>query len=320
MNSAFDVQRHWLSLPEHINLGEVVDVAVDSADRVYLFNRGQVPVIVVDRDGNFLMGWGEGVFLKPHAIDIGPDDRVYCTDYMDHTVRVFSGDGKPVMTLGTPQVGSGFLSGKPFNQCTHSTVGPDGSIYVADGYGNARIHKFDPEGRLLLSWGDPGADAGQFIIPHNIGCDGDGMIYVADRENHRVQIFDANGRFEGQWPCYRAQGLFVSRSRDLCIVAEDCPSSQAPRGWPNVGSRVIITDRAGRIIHKIGAERPGHQGQAFIAPHGVAVNSFGDIFIADLSTSTWSRFYPDQPVPSDLTTVYKIAAVFGAVLPLRMKC
>ena len=91
------------------------------------------------------------------------------------------------------------MSGEPFHRCTHTALSPKGEIYVSDGYGNARVHKYTPDGKLLMSWGEPGTDPGEFNIVHNIVCDADGWVYVADRENHRVQVFDGNGKYETQW-------------------------------------------------------------------------------------------------------------------------
>ena len=91
------------------------------------------------------------------------------------------------------------MSGEPFNRCTHTALSPKGEIYVSDGYGNACVHKYTPDGKLMKSWGEPGTDPGQFNIVHNIAADADGWVYVADRENHRVQVFDGNGKYETQW-------------------------------------------------------------------------------------------------------------------------
>lgn len=299
------VDRCWPTLPSDLKMGEVVDTAVDQNGDVLLFNRGENPVIVVDQAGQFQRTWGQGIFTRPHAIDVAPDGRILCTDDTDHSVRIFSAEGDLLQTLGKPGTGSGFLSGNPFYKCTDATIGNDGSIYVCDGYGNAAVHKFDCDGNFLKSWGSPGTEPGQFIIPHNIGCDGDGLLYVADRENHRVQVFDSDGAFVMQWPVYRAQGLYVSRSHDLCIVTEDCPSREAPSGWSNVGARVLVTDRRGRILERFGANRPGHEGSAFIAPHGVSLGKSGDIYVADLAPSTWSRFFT-APVPEGLSSVMRI--------------
>src|SRR5499425_500639 len=112
------------------------------------------------------------------AVGIDKQDRVYAFNR-----------GKP-----TP-----YMSGEPFHRCTHTALSPQGDLYVSDGYGNSRVHKFAPNGTLLFSWGEPGTDPGQFNIAHNICCDADGWVYVADRENHRVQVFDGNGKFETQW-------------------------------------------------------------------------------------------------------------------------
>jgi sugar lactone lactonase YvrE len=100
--------------------------------------------------------------------------------------------------MGEPKKSSPFMSGKPFCRCTHSALAPNGDIYVSDGYGNAAVHKFSPDGKLLKSWGTPGTGPGEFNLPHNICCDAGGWVYVADRENDRVQIFDENGRYETQ--------------------------------------------------------------------------------------------------------------------------
>lgn len=309
-NNDFNVNRDWLHLPDGFELGQVSDVAIDSRDRVYLFNRGPHPVTIVDREGNLLDHWGAGIFNRPHGINVGPDDRVYCTDDMGNTVRVFTPEGKLLLMLGGHNRGSEPLSGKPFSGCTNTTIGPDGSIYVSDGYRNARIHKFDPNGRLLLSWGEPGSDEGQFLLPHDIGCDGDGMVYVADQANCRVQIFDRNGRYEGQWSCYSPLGLYVSRTRDLVIVGEDCHAPSAyPKNWLYAGSRVLLANRAGARIAGIGGPRPGCRDEEFMAPHGLDVNSFGEIFVADLADSTWSWFFPDQPKPDKLSTVQKLSPI-----------
>jgi DNA-binding beta-propeller fold protein YncE len=101
-----------------------------------------------------------------------------------------------LQTFGIPGKPAPYMSGEPFHRCTHTAFSPQGDLYISDGYGNSRVHKFSPNGKLLFSWGEPGTDPGQFNIPHNICCDSDGWVYVADRENHRVQVFDGNGRYE----------------------------------------------------------------------------------------------------------------------------
>src|SRR6476646_3379056 len=169
----YEPDDHWAKLPVGWSWMEVVAVATDAQDRVLVFSRGERPVIVFDRDGMFLRSWGEGLFARPHGITIGPDDSVYCTDDLDHTVRKFTSDGRLLLTLGTSGQPSdtgatsvdyrGILrSGLPFHFPTNVALSPAGELYVSDGYGNARIHKFAPDGRLLRSWGEPGHGPGQF--------------------------------------------------------------------------------------------------------------------------------------------------------------
>src|SRR5215510_5892531 len=195
----YRVVENWAKLPDGWEFRDVAAVAVDSKDHVYVFNRGQHPMMVFDREGNFLRSWGEGLFKRAHGIHIDADDTLYCTDDGDHTVRKCTPDGKVLLTIGVPDVPAAFMSGKPFNRCTHTALSPEGDIYVSDGYGNACVHKFSPNGKLLFSWGMSGSEPGEFNLPHNICCDAEGYVYVADRENHRVQVFDGKGKYQSQW-------------------------------------------------------------------------------------------------------------------------
>ena len=177
-------------MPTDYSWPETAGVATDKKDNVYVFNRGEHPMMVFDKDGKFLKSWGEGVFTRAHGVSRGPNDTLYCTDDGDHTVRQCTLDGKVLMTIGNPGNPSALFSGEPFNRCTHTATDPEtGDIFVTDGYGNSRIHKYSPDGNLLQSWGGPGTGEGEFNIIHNIATDKNGYIYICDRENHRVQIF-----------------------------------------------------------------------------------------------------------------------------------
>ena len=149
----YRVVENWAKLPDGWEFRDVAAVAVDSKDRVYVFNRGQHPMMVFDRDGNFLRSWGEGLFGRAHGIHIDSDDTLYCTDDGDHTVRKITTDGKVLLTIGVPDKPAPFLSGKPFNRCTHTALSPKGDIYVSDGYGNSCVHKYSPDGKHLMSLG-----------------------------------------------------------------------------------------------------------------------------------------------------------------------
>ena len=248
----------WAKLPPGWSFKEIGGVGVDRKDNVYVFNRGEHPVIVFDRDGNFLRAWGEGMFPRAHGVFVAPDETLWLTDDADHTVRQCTPEGKILLTLGTPGKPAPYMSGEPFHRCTHTAMAPNGDIYVSDGYGNARVHNYAPDGRLLMSWGGSGTDPGEFNIAHNITCDADGWVYVADRENHRIQVFDGNGRYETQWNnLHRPCGIFMPPGKcPICYVGELGPVQPVNRDAPNLGPRVTIVDNTGKRLSRLGGLPP----------------------------------------------------------------
>jgi DNA-binding beta-propeller fold protein YncE len=288
----YRVLDEWGTLPDGLRYVEATAVAVDSKDRVYVFNRGEHPVIVFDRDGRFLRSWGEGLFSRAHGITIGPDDSLWLTDDGNHTIRQFTPEGKLLLTIGAAGRPADPHSGKPFNRPTHVALCPHtGDIYISDGYGNSRVHKYDPKGRHLLSWGEPGTDPGCFNVPHNMATDGDGYVYVADRENHRVQVFDANGRYQGQLNnLHRPCGLFADRRNGGRLYVGELPSHLAVNAAvPNIGARVSIVTLKGGLLARVGDRFAGEKPGQFVAPHGVAVDSRGDLYVAEVSYTAKGR-------------------------------
>jgi hypothetical protein len=309
---SYRIAEGWGKLPDGWVLGDVAAVGVDRHDQVYVFHRGEHPMIVFDRDGNFLRSWGDGIFLRPHGISMAPDDTMFCTDDGDHSVRRCTLDGKVLLTIGLPGTAAPYMSGQPFNRCTHTALAPNGDIYVSDGYGNARVHKYTPDGRPLMSWGEPGTDPGQFNLPHNITCDDGGYVYVADRENHRVQVFDGNGRYETQWNnMHRPSGMFMTGGKcPLCYIGEIGPYLGANRGMPNVGPRLSILDHQGKLLARLGNIPSAGTGPGqFLSPHGIAVDSLGDIYVGEVGFTAWPSLFPDQPVPAGLRCLQKFVKV-----------
>jgi hypothetical protein len=300
---SYRVAQNWAKLPEDWALTDVASVGVDSKDNVYAFNRGAHPMIVFDRDGNFLRSFGEDLFKRAHGLHIDADDNLYCTDDGDHTVRKCTPEGKVLLTIGLPSKPQPFMSGEPFNRCTHTALSPSGEIYVSDGYGNARVHKYTPDGRLIKSWGEPGSDPGQFNIVHNIATDADGFVYVADRENHRVQVFDGDGRYQAQWnnlhrPCALcACGV----KRTTFIIGELGPGLPVNLNVPNLGPRLTVVDSTGKRIARLGGENgPGLETGKFLAPHGLAIDSHGDIYVGEVGVTNWSTSFPNTPMPPEV--------------------
>jgi hypothetical protein len=309
---SFEAVPGWGRLPEGWRFGDVAAVGVDRHDRVYAFNRGEHPMVVFDRDGNFLTSWGEDLFKRAHGIHMGPDDTIYCTDDGDHTVRKCTLDGKVLLTIGLANRPAAYASGLPFNRCTHTALSPNDEIYVSDGYGNARVHKYDQAGRLLMSWGEPGCEPGQFNLPHNICCDADGWVYVADRENHRIQVFDGKGRFETQWHnLHRPSGLFIMPGKcPVCFIGEIGPYYEFNRAMPNLGPRISIVDHHGKLLARLArVPSAGREPGQFISPHGLAVDSHGDLYVGEVAFTAWPSLYPGEPTPADLRSLSKFRHV-----------
>ena len=315
---SFDVEEDWAKIPDEIVLGDCAAVGVDSKDNVYAFNRGDHPIAVFDKAGNLLRTWGEGVFTRPHGVHMAPDDTIWLTDDGDHSVRRCTLDGRVLLTIGIPGKPSPFMSGEPFHRCTHTALSPQcDHLYISDGYGNARIHKFTVNGKLLNSWGEPGTDPGQFNIPHNICCDPEGWLYVADRENHRVQVFDANGKWQTQWNyLHRPNGMCLGHGPSsgqlgpLCYIGEGGPSGEINRDWPNIGPRVSIHTLKGKRLAQLGKPHGGILPGQFTSPHGIAVDSKGNIYVGELSGRSWSRF-SKEPAPKKRRVIHRLKKVAG---------
>ncbi|MBM4263258.1 MAG: hypothetical protein FJ143_04635 [Deltaproteobacteria bacterium] len=302
----YEVIESWGKLPDGWHFKEVAAVGVDNHDNVYCFTRGIHPVIVFDKNGNFVRSWGEGTFKRAHGVTMAPDDTIFLTDDGDHTVRKCTFDGEVLMTLGIPGKPATYQGGEPFNRCTHVAFSPRGDIYVSDGYGNSRVHKYSPDGKLLLSWGESGSDPGQFNIVHNICTDKDGWVYVADRENNRVQVFDGNGKYETQWnnmhrPC--ALYMDTTKQEPICYIGELGPGLGVNMEAPNLGNRVDIYDKRGKRLARLGDIRGGEKPGQFIAPHGIALSAGGDIFVAEVS---WTIMGQRLQPPRELRSLQKL--------------
>lgn len=308
----YRVVEDWAQLPENWTFMDVAAVAVDSNDHVYVFNRGDHPMMVFDSEGNFLRSWGEDLFTRAHGIHIGADDMLYCTDDGDHTVRKITTDGVVQLEIGVPGSPAAYMSGLPFHRCTHTALSPDGHIFVADGYGNACVHKYTPDGRLVKTWGESGSAPGQFNLVHNIVADADGWVYVADRENHRVQVFDSDGNYETQWNnLHRPCGLYMPPGRcQHCVIGELGPGMPVNRAAPNLGPRLSIVSHEGSLIARLGGEQgPGQEPGKFLAPHGLTMDSRGNIYVGEVAYTNWPSTFGDAPRPTWLRTLQKLEKV-----------
>jgi len=315
----YQVVEGWEQLPAGYEHRDVAGVAVDAEDRVYLICRGDHPIIAYDRNGKFQGSWGEGQFTyRTHGITVGPDEMLYCTDDGNHTVRKFTPKGKLLMTLGTMDKpadtgydGKDYLTiTKPadgFNRPTNLAVGPKGDLYVSDGYGNCRVHQFGPNGELKRSWGVPGTGPGQFYLPHGIAAAADGRIFVCDRENDRIQIFSPDGEYLSEWTDTQRPTHLVFDAQGRAYVSElwwhkgDSAPRQGRKITDPLYGRVSVFDRDGRLLTRWGTPEATAAG-SFAAPHGIAVDSRGDIYVAEV---TWTFAVSRGRVPANCHTFQK---------------
>ena len=278
-------------LPDDWTYKEATAVAVDSKDRVIVFNRGTHPIVVLDTDGNVTDAWGDGEFGNPHGVSIGPDDSIFTVDTVQHAVKQYSSEGKLLMSLKAEHPARE-LSGDPFCRPCHMAVDPrNGELVVADGYSNARVHRYSPDGRHLTSFGESGTGPGQFNIVHNVIVDKEGWIYVADRENHRIQVFAPDGRFEAQWNNLSRTGCICMREGDqpLFFVGEYFCGIPSNLEGTNLGPRVSVMSARGDILARLSEESFGDQPGRFYAPHGIDVDSRGNIYVAEVGFSEYGR-------------------------------
>jgi DNA-binding beta-propeller fold protein YncE len=311
----------WEQLPAGWSHPDVAAVATDSQARAYLFCRGDHPVIVYDREGHFLDSWGEGQFtLRTHGMYIDHEDFLWLVDDADHTARKYTLDGKLLLTIGESKVcsDSGYTGtvdsicrgAPPFNRPTQLVESPTGTLYASDGYGNCRVHCFSADGRLLRSWGDPGTAPGCFNLPHGIWVHADGRVFVADRENDRIQIFTPEGEYISEWTDVQRPCDIYMDGQGLVYVAELVKrkghvSYRLGSNDEEQPSRISIFDEQGNLVLRWGgadAAAPGN----FVAPHDIWVDKHGDIYVAEVTETIGVR---PGFVPRGTHTIQKFARI-----------
>lgn len=269
----YEVVENWPTMPEGATWGQVVEIVVDSADRVYIFHRGETSPMIFNTAGEYQGTWeNAGQWKDIHGVTVASDsDGEYfiVVDRDRHTVSRTTLDGEVVWTIGTPD--EPHKDGQPFYRPTDSAVAPNGDIYVTDGYGNARVHQFSSAGEHIRSWGSPGVGPGQFNLPHGVRVidrNGEPTVYVCDRQNHRVQLFTLEGE-------YISKLTGLKQPVDLVVDAEGV------RYVGELQHRVSILDENDTLITRIGGESRSEPGY-FVAPHSVWLDSEGSLYVAEV--------------------------------------
>jgi hypothetical protein len=264
----YRVMADWPRLPNSWRLGQVAGVAADQRGRYYLYHRGDEapPLICFDREGEYIHSWGEGAYVRPHMVKCDGEDNVWLIDDNGHVLYLYSPEGELLKSLGTKGVPG--EDGSHFDKPTDIAFGLGGGFYVSDGYGNKRVSRFDEDLGFLGQWGSEGVGEGQFVLPHAVTTDDEGLVYVADRNRWRVQIFSPEGVFLRQWAHVgKPFGIVYASDGHLYV----CDGTIA---------RVTKVERTGRVVGFFGS--PGENAGQISTAHNIAVAPNGDILLAHL--------------------------------------
>jgi len=292
--TCYKVDPNWPQRPDGVAWKSMPGVAVDDKDQVWLFTRADPPIQVYDSSGKFIRAWGQGAIGSAHYIRFDPQGNVWVADTGNHVVMQFTPQGKLLKTLGT----KGKAGDDPthLNKPTDMAITPNGDVFVSDGYGNRRVAHFDRNGRFVKAWGKQGTGPGEFDFPHSIVVDSKGLLYVADRSNVRVQVFDQDGKFLDQWRNLLVPwGLWVTKDDEIWA----CGSSPMARpemgylGCPPKDQVFMKFNTAGKLL-ELWTVPKGEDGKEQVGEvnwlHAIAVDSHGDIYVGDIRGARAQKF------------------------------
>ena len=274
---AYQVVHGWPVLPDDFMFGAVTGVGIDSQNRVWVAHRNPNPIMAFDAaSGKLLSAFGDLQFKMAEGVTVDSQDNVWITDVGRHQIFKFGKDGSLLLTKGVQEKAGSDAT--HFDGPTAVGVAPTGEFYVADGYGNSRIVKFDKDGKFLLEWGKKGTGQGEFDTPHGIAVDGQNHVYVADRGNARIQVFDGDGKFIEEWKSDdlgRPWALTFAKDGSLYVVDGGDLKKEPPDR-----ARVLKVDMHGKVLDRFGSYGKA-DGQMY-QPNGIAVAGNGDIYVCDV--------------------------------------
>lgn len=296
----YEVDPAWPHKPKDVTWAAVPGVAVDKDDNVFLFTRNTPSVQVYAPDGRFLFSWGEGA--GAHHIKIDREGYIWTSDYLHHVVQKHKRDGTVLMTLGVPDEAA--EDDRHFYMPTDTAIASNGDIFVSDGYGNQRVVHFTKDGKFVKAWGSMGNEDGKFSIPHAIAIDSKDRLYVADRNNARVQVYDTEGRLLDSWKNIVVPWGFCVTPKDEIWVCGSSPDSwrrrdkkypTAPFGCPPKDQLIMKFNTDGKLLQlytfpkgEDGMEKPGDLNWV----HCIAVDSKGNVYLGDIQGKRLQKFLP----------------------------
>ncbi|MFZ0479861.1 MAG: peptidyl-alpha-hydroxyglycine alpha-amidating lyase family protein [Terriglobales bacterium] len=275
----FRVAPDYFETPPGATQGEASGIALNSKGHIFLFQRAKPMLAEYDEHGKFIRSIGEGLFDHPHGLRIDADDNIWTTDDGNHLVLKLNPAGRVLLVLGRRDWGA--EANWLFNKPADVAFGTNGDIYVADGYGNSRVVRFDRDGNFIKAWGKFGTGHGEFILPHTVVVDKEDHVYVGDRENKRIQIFDRDGNFLKEWTGIGyPYGLVITPDQHLWM---------ADGGY----DRIVELDRDGKILGAFA--EPGHGPGQLAWAHFLAVGPDRKIYVADVLNWRFQVFVPTEP-------------------------
>jgi sugar lactone lactonase YvrE len=290
----YRVSENWAQLPADMKWGGVISIEPDASSNIWVFHRGETPVLRFDAAGKLLTGAGKGMFVQPHGMAIDKDGNVWVTDAQTRDNRgqqVFklNPDGKVLMTLGKAGVtGEG---PDTFSGPADVVVAPGGEIFVADGHvamSNGRIVKFSRDGTFIKAWGKLGAGPGEFNVPHSIAMDSRGRIFVADRGNNRLQIFDQDGKFIDQWKQFgRPSGVYIDRNDTIYVADSQSNATQNPGYKRGI---YIGSAKDGKVTAFIPYSGPDPDKVANEGAEGIAADAKGNVYVGDVTAMVVKKY------------------------------
>jgi DNA-binding beta-propeller fold protein YncE len=272
------VVQDWAQLPKGWNFGECSGVAIDRDDNVWVFNRGAHPVIQFDKSGKLLQAWTEVPVTAAHGLRVDREGNIWTVDVAAHRVLKFTPGGHLLMMIGQVGGSPGTNDTKDgFNRPTNLAFAPNGDFFVSDGYANSRVVRYNKDGEHITHWGQKGAGDGEFNLVHDVALDSQGRVYVADRNNQRVQIFDQNGKFLGKWTDVgEPWGLdYIARENALYMC-------------DGANNRIVKLNLDGQILGVLSSY--GKVQGKLDFPHSIAVDSTGAIYVAEIKNWRVQKF------------------------------